>query len=218
LGRSELLAPLVEALRKYVLSASKIHADDTPVPVLAPGNGKTRTGRLWTNVRDERPAGENTPPAAWFAYIPDRKGEHPRQHLKNFKGALQADAYAGFHHLYGRGEIYQVACWAHSLRKFHDRHAIHASRITTEAIARIGALYGIEEDVRGTPTALRCSVRQTRAKPLLDDLRSAAFRSHSERVIRPALAAALTACISEELSRVAKVSMRNTLDPIRVIY
>jgi hypothetical protein len=68
----------------------------------------------------------------WFAYTPDRKGEHPRQHLKNFKGALQADAYAGFHHLYGGGDIYEVACRAHSRRKFHDIHAIHASPITTE--------------------------------------------------------------------------------------
>ncbi len=169
---SELLAPLVEALRKHVLSASKIHADDTPVPVLAPGNGKTKTGRLWTYVRDERPAGEITPPAVWFAYSPDRKGERPRQHLKNFKGALQADAYAGFHHLYDGGAIYEVACWAHARRKFHDIHVIHASPITTEAIARIGALYGIEEEVRGKPAGLRCSVRQVRSKPLLDDLRS----------------------------------------------
>ena len=132
---SELLAPLVDALRKHVLSATKIHADDTPVPVLAPGNGKTKTGRLWTYVRDERAAGENTAPAVWFAYSPDRKGEHPRQHLKNFKGALQADAYAGFHHLYEGGEIYEVACWAHARRKFHDIHVVHASPITTEAIA-----------------------------------------------------------------------------------
>jgi transposase len=110
---SELLAPLVEALRKHVLSANKIHADDTPVPVLAPGNGKTKTGRLWTYVRDDRPSGDTTAPAVWFAYTPDRKGEHPRQHLKNFKGALQADAYAGFHHLYDTGNIYEVACWAH---------------------------------------------------------------------------------------------------------
>jgi hypothetical protein len=99
---SELLAPLVDSVRKHVLSATKIHADDTPVPVLAPGNGKTKTGRLWTYVRDERPAGEKTAPAVWFAYTPDRKGEHPRLHLKNFQGALQADAYAGFHHLYNR--------------------------------------------------------------------------------------------------------------------
>jgi hypothetical protein len=113
---SELLAPLVDALRRHVLSASKIHADDTPVPVLAPGNGKTKTGRLWTYVRDERTAGENTPPAVWFAYSPDRKGEHPRLHLKNFKGALQADAYAGFHHLYDSGDMYEVACWAQLMR------------------------------------------------------------------------------------------------------
>ena len=169
---SELLAPLVEALRKHVLSATKIHADDTPVPVLAPGNGKTKTGRLWTYVRDERTAGESTAPAVWFAYSPDRKGEHPRQHLKNFKGALQADAYAGFHHLYGDGAIYEVACWAHARRKFHDIHVVHASPITTEAISRIGALYGIEDEVRGKPAELRREIRQARAKPLLDELRS----------------------------------------------
>jgi transposase len=169
---SELLTPLVDALRKHVLSATKLHADDTPVPVLAPGNGKTKIGRLWTYVRDERPAGEKTAPAVWFAYSPDRKGEHPRQHLKNFKGALQADAYSGFHHLYEGGAIYEVACWAHTRRKFHDIHAVHASPITTEALDRIGALYGIEEEVRGKPTDLRRSIRQARARPLLDDLRS----------------------------------------------
>jgi transposase len=169
---SELLAPLVDALRRHVLSASKIHADDTPVPVLAPGNGKTKTGRLWTYVRDERTAGINTPPAAWFAYSPDRKGEHPRLHLKSFKGALQPDAYAGFYHLYDSGDMYEVACWAHARREFHDIHVIHASPITTEATSRIGALYAVEGDVRGKPVELRCSVRQARAKPLLDDLRT----------------------------------------------
>ena len=168
---SELLSPLLDALQKHVLGGTKLHADDTPIPVLAPGNGKTKTGRLWTYVRDDRPAGEDTAPAVWFAYSEDRKGEHPRQHLKNFKGALQADAYAGFHHLYGNGAIYEVACWAHARRKFHDIHAIHASSITTEALARIGALYRIEEDVRGKPAELRREVRQTRAKPLLEELR-----------------------------------------------
>jgi transposase len=106
---SELLAPLVEQIRSHVLAAPKIHADDTPVPVLAPGNGKTKTGRLWTYVRDERPAGLKTAPAVWFAYSVDRQGEHPKQHLQGFKGALQADAYAGFHHLYGEN-VYEVAC------------------------------------------------------------------------------------------------------------
>ena len=111
---SELLAPLVDQIRRYVLEGSKIHADDTPVPVLAPGKGKTKTARLWTYVRDDRPVGDTTAPAVWFAYSQDRKGEHPRQHLHGFRGALQADAYAGFHHLYGEGTIYEVACWAHA--------------------------------------------------------------------------------------------------------
>lgn len=152
------------------MGGRKLHADDTPMPVLAPGNGKTKTGRLWTYVRDDRPAGEQTAPAVWFAYSEDRKGEHPRTHLANFRGALQADAFAGFHHIYGE-DIYEAACWAHARRKFHDIHVAHASPTTTEALARIGALYAIEDEVRGKPVDLRLSIRQTRARPLLDDLR-----------------------------------------------
>ncbi len=167
---SDLLGPLVEAIGKHVFAGRKLHADDTPMPVLAPGNGKTKTGRLWTYVRDDRPAGEPAAPAVWFAYSEDRRGEHPRQHLKNFTGALQADAYAGFHHLYGN-HIYEAACWAHARRKFHDIHLAHASPTTTEALARIGALYAIEDEIRGKPVDLRLSVRQTRARPLLDELR-----------------------------------------------
>ena len=206
---SELLAPLLTALQKHVLGGAKLHADDTPIPVLAPGNGKTKTGRLWTYVRDDRPAGEDTAPAVWFAYSEDRKGEHPRQHLKNFKGALQADAYAGFHHLYGNGAIYEVACWAHARRKFHDIHAIHASPITTEVLARIGALYRIEEEVRGKPAELRREVRQTRVRPLLDELhkwmekvlRSLSTKSETAGAIRYALShwRALTRYIDEGL-------------------
>jgi transposase len=167
---SDLLAPLVDAIQKHVLGGRKLHADDTPMPVLAPGNGKTKTGRLWTYVRDDRPAGEQTPPAVWFAYSADRKGEHPRQHLKTFKGALQADAYAGFHHLYGE-DICEAACWAHARRKFHEIHVVHASPTTTEALNRISALYAIEDEIRGKAADLRLSVRQTRSRPLLDDLR-----------------------------------------------
>ena len=169
-GASDLLSPLIDAIQKHVLAGHKLHADDTPMPVLAPGNGKTKTGRLWTYVRDDRPAGAETAPAVWFAYSGDRKGEHPRAHLKTFKGALQADAYAGFHHLYGE-HIYEAACWAHARRKFHDIHVIHASATTTEALARIGALYAIEDEIRGKPADLRLSIRQTRARPLLDQLR-----------------------------------------------
>jgi len=178
-GSSALLDPLVDALREHVLAGRKIHADDTPMPVLAPGTGKTKTGRLWTYVRDERPAGEKIAPAVWFAYSEDRKGEHPRAHLKNFKGALQADAYAGFHHLYEGGAIYEVACWAHCRRKFYEIHTAHPSPITTAALGRIGALYGIEEQIRGKPADFRRQVRQFRARPLLDD-----FRTWMEKSLR----------------------------------
>jgi transposase len=176
---SALLDPLVDALREYVLAGRKIHADDTPMPVLAPGTGKTKTGRLWTYVRDERPAAEKTAPAVWFAYSEDRKGEHPRAHLKTFKGALQADAYSGFHHLYDGGAIYEVACWAHSRRKFYEIHTAHPSPITTEALGRIGVLYGIEEEIRGKPADFRRQVRQSRARPLLED-----FRTWMEKSLR----------------------------------
>lgn len=167
---SELLAPLVEALRSHVMSASKVHADDTPVPVLAPGNGKTRTGRLWTYVRDDRPSGDTTPPAVWFAYSPDRKGERPREHLKSYRGALQADAYAGFQHLYEDGRISEAACWAHARRKFHEIHIAHASPITGEAIERVAALYAIEAEIRGSTAEIRKTIRQARARPLIDSM------------------------------------------------
>jgi hypothetical protein len=95
------------------MSSDKLHGDDTPVPVLAPGLGKTKTGRLWTYVRGDRPAGDGTPPAVWFCYSPDRKGEHPKEHLSSFSGTLQADGYAGFEQIYETGRIQEVACWAH---------------------------------------------------------------------------------------------------------
>src|SRR6266536_265082 len=167
---SHLLAPLVEALRRYVMSADKLHADDTPVPVLAPGNGKTKTGRLWTYVRDDRPSGSNAAPAAWFAYSPDRKGEHPQQHLRGFTGILQADGYAGFNQLYESGAILEAACWAHVRRKFYDLMEAHNSPVATEAVERIGALYEIEKEIRGRSPDERREVRNARSCPLLDSL------------------------------------------------
>ncbi len=115
---SALLRPLVDAIRRRVLAASKLHADDTSLPVLAPGNGKTKTGRLWTYVRDDRPAADTAPPAVWFAYSPDRKGIHPQTLLARFEGVLQADAYAGFNVLFEDGTVREAACWAHARRKF----------------------------------------------------------------------------------------------------
>ncbi len=167
---SHLLAPLVDELRRHVLAASKLHADDTPVPVLAPGFGRTKTARLWTYVRDDRAAADETPPAVWFAYSEDRKGEHPRQHLASFSGILQADGYAGFHHLYEGGRIVEAACWAHVRRKFYDIQVANGSAIAAEAVQRIGTLYDIEREVRGRPAAMRSEIRPSRARPLLDEL------------------------------------------------
>lgn len=160
--------PLVDALRRYVLDTAKLHGDDTPVPVLAPGTGRTKTGRLWTYVRDDRPAGDTAAPAVWFAYSPDRKGDHPQQHLKGFEGTLQADGYAGFNRLYETGTIQEAGCWAHVRRKFYDLEQAHASPVAAEMLARIGQLYGIEREIRGRSPDERRPVRQARARPLLD--------------------------------------------------
>jgi transposase len=169
-GASRVLTPLVDAVKRYVLSAGKLHGDDVPIPVLEPGAGKTKTGRLWTYVRDDRPAGDEAAPAVWFACSPDRKGEHPAAHLKNFRGTLQADGYAGFHRLYEQGNIIEAACWAHVRRKFHDLYQAHRSPVAAEALERIGQLYGIEKDIRGRSPAERRESRNTRSRPLLESL------------------------------------------------
>ena len=99
------------------------------------------------------------------------QGEHPAQHLKKFRGRLQADAYAGFNQLYEDGRIEQAACWAHVRRHFYDLEQAHSSPVAREALQRIGALYGVEEPIRGRPPDERRAVRQAQAKPLLDSLR-----------------------------------------------
>jgi transposase len=169
-GASRTLQPLVDALKKYVLNAEKLHGDDVPVPVLEPGNGKTKTGRLWTYVRDDRPAGSDAPAAVWFSYSPDRKGEHPARHLQTYTGILQADGYAGFNKLYETGRIVEAACWAHVRRKFHDLYQAHRSPIAKEALERIGVLYGIEQEIRGRSPDARKEIRQARSRPLLESL------------------------------------------------
>jgi transposase len=170
-GCTTLLSPVVEAVRHYVMSGTKLHGDDTPIPVLAPGNGKTKVARLWTYVRDDRPAGDAAPPAVWFAYSPDRKGEHPYAHLRNFTGTLQADAYAGFNALYETGRVHEAACWAHARRKFHELHALRPNAVTEEALRRIGELYDIEREIRGQPPDLRRQIRQRDAVPRLAALK-----------------------------------------------
>lgn len=167
---AQLLEPLVTTLGRYVRAAEKVHADDTPVPVLDPGRGKTKTGRLWSYVRDDRPSGSRDPPAVWYRYSPDRKSEHPQAHLRGFRGILQADAYSGFAQLYATGAIVEAACWAHARRKFYDLYATERAPIATEALQRIAALYAVERDIRGSLPAQRARVRQERAGPLLDAL------------------------------------------------
>jgi transposase len=170
-GCSRLLEPLVEALRRQVMSAEKLHADDAPVPVLAPGNGKTKTGRLWTYVRDDRPWGDKTPPAVWFAYTPDRKGEHPIAHLREFTGTLQADGYAGFEAIYKGGRVKEAACMAHVRRPFYELYEAHKSAVAKETLERIAALYAIEEEIRGRSAEERREVRNARSRPLLESLK-----------------------------------------------
>jgi transposase len=168
-GASALLEPLVNALGRYVLGAQKLHGDDTPVPVLCPGRGTTKQGRLWTYVRDDRPAASTEPAAVWFRYTPDRKAVHPQTHLKSFVGVLQADAYAGFERLYGE-RIQEAACWAHVRRKFYDIQVAQNSPIAAEALDRIGRLYAIETDIRGRRANERATLRQARAGPELEAL------------------------------------------------
>lgn len=165
-----LLRPLLDALAKHVLAGERVHADDTPVPVLAPGAGKT--GRLWAYLRDERPHAGPAAPAVFYRYSPDRRAEHPRAHLAGFAGVLHADGYAGFDGLYQDGRVIEAACWAHVRRKFYDLHAARQSPVAAEALQRIRALYAVEDEVRGQPPDERRRVREKRAGPLLDDMRA----------------------------------------------
>ena len=166
-----LLRPLVDALGRHVLDGDRVHGDDTPVPVLEPGAGRTRTGRLWAYLRDERPHGGAAAPAVLYRYSPDRRGEHPRAHLAGFSGVLHADGYAGFEGLSESDRVVEAACWAHVRRKFFNLHTTGTSPVSSEALTRIQALYVIEDGVRGRPPDERRQARQARAGPLLADLR-----------------------------------------------
>jgi hypothetical protein len=173
------LKPLVDALATNVLAGNTLHVDDTPVPVLAPGTGKTKTGRLWTYVRDERPFAGARPPAALFFYSPDRKGEHPQAHLKDFRGVIHADGYAGFNELFVGDRIVEAACWAHIRRKFFDVHAATASPTAKEALDRIGQLYAVEKTINGSPPERRRQQRQLQSKPIAE-----ALATWADRIVR----------------------------------
>jgi transposase len=172
-----LVSPLIETVAQHVMAAEKLHADDTPVPVLAPGTGKTKIGRLWVYLRDERPYGGPAPPAVVYRYSPDRRGEHPRAHLAAFRGFLQADGYSGFGPLYECADgqaatVTEVACWAHVRRKFYDIHVATSAPIAAEALQRIGQLFDIERAAMGRSPEERRRVRQSAARPLIEALAS----------------------------------------------
>src|SRR5271157_1302909 len=167
---ARLMRPLVEAVGAHVMAAERVHADDTTVPVLDPGRGKTKTARLWCYARDDRPFGGQAAPAVLYCYSPDRKGEHPRQHLAGFRGILQADGYAGYAGLYDRG-VTEAACWAHARRKFFDVHASTRSPPALEALQRIAALYAIEATIRGQSPDARLAARTAQSAPLFTALR-----------------------------------------------
>ncbi len=140
--------------------------------MLAPGTRKTQTARLWTYARDERPWGGQAPPAAWYRFSGDRKGQHPKDHLARFRGWMHADGYAGFEDLYRTGAIREVACMAHVRRKFVDIHRSQGSPIAEEAIGRIARLYAVEKEARGSPPDHRAVLRRVHAAPVFDDLES----------------------------------------------
>jgi len=172
-GRSmELVRPLVDAIGKHVMQGDAIHTDDTPVPVQAPGMGKTKAGRIWTYLRDERDWQGDAASAAFYRYSPDRKGARPQDHLKNYFGYLHADGYAGYEKLFAGGRITEVACLAHVRRKFFDLHKANGSLIAKEALERIAALYGIEKQIRKKPPDIKQQVRGQKARPLFEALQA----------------------------------------------
>jgi transposase len=172
-----LLEPLAAAITRHVRAGVALHADDTPVPVLDPGRGRTKTGRLWVLVRDERPWAGRAPPAVTYLYSPDRKGEHARTLLEGCQGFLHADGYAGFDRLYepasttGGARLAEVACWAHSRRKLFEVHAATGSAIAKEALERIAGLFEIEAEINGHGPEQRHAIRQERTLPQLAGLK-----------------------------------------------
>jgi transposase len=166
------LEPLQARLAQHVFASQTLFADDTPIPVLDPGRGRTKTGRLWVYARDDRPWRGPDPPAAVYLYSPDRRAERPAAHLQHFKGILQVDGYPGFERLSAAGHIQLAACWAHARRKFYEVHQATGSPIAAEALRRIGELYAIEATIRGQTAAARKGVRLGRSLPFVKAMKT----------------------------------------------
>ena len=170
-GRSAALAePMATYIGRHALAGPRVHADDTPMPMLAPGKGRTQAARFWAYLRDDRPFGGTDPPAVFYEFTPDRKGEHPQRRLRNFQGILQADAYAGFNALYEGGRVIEAACWTHARRYFHDELLANGSALAREAIERMQPLFVIEAEIHGQPPEARLAARLARSAPVMADL------------------------------------------------
>jgi len=161
------LEPLQARLAAHLFASTKLFADDTPIPVLDPGRGRTKTGRLWVYARDDRPWAGPDPPAAVYFYSPDRRAERPASHLGGFRGVLQVDGYAGFETLAASGDIVLAACWAHARRRFYEFHQATGSPIAAEALRRIADLYAVEKRIRGQLAEARRQVREAQSRPLI---------------------------------------------------
>lgn len=177
------LKPIHSLIEAHVLAAERLHGDDTTVPIMA--KGKTDTGRIWTYVRDDRPFGGLSPPAALFYSSRDRRQEHPERHLKTFSGILQADAYGGYNPLFKEhrdpAPLRQALCWAHSRRKFfvladiaanakRGSKAAPISPMALEAVKRIDALFDIEREINGLAAEQRMERRRKDSQPLVEEL------------------------------------------------
>ena len=162
------LEALHDRLCRNVFASDNLFADDTPVPVLDPGRGKTKTGRLWVYVREQRGWAGPTPPAAAYVFAPDRKAERPAAHLERFKGVLHVDGYAGFERLASSGEIVLAACWAHTRRKFYEVVQAENTPLAHEALRRIASLYAVEAEVRGQSAPDRLAARRALSAPIVE--------------------------------------------------
>ena len=167
------LRPLYDRIVSHVMAADKIFADDTSVPVLDPGRGRTKTGRFWCYAIDDRPWCGPLPPAAAYVYAVDRKGIRPAAHVEDFRGTMQVDGYTGFGQVARQradASVRLVFCWAHARRGLFEFHHSTQSPIAAEALARIAALYAIEKDIRGKTAAQRQAERQARSRPLVESM------------------------------------------------
>ena len=162
------LRPLQERLLGKLRQRTKLFADETTMPVLDPGRGRTKTGQLWAYAADDRPWGGADPPGVAYVYAPDRKADRPIAHLAGFKGILQVDGYAGYGKLAERGDVQLAFCWSHMRRNFYELAAPGPAPIAGEALKHIAGFYAIEKEIRGRSAEERRLVRQQKSQPLAE--------------------------------------------------